>query len=143
MATRDSDSNLPELVIYQSTGDWAALYVDGYLESVDDRQTLEQSALSILGVRTVSSDDFLQGGNSREDVAYSLSEIEEYRQLRESREAEPQILEREADGFEEQSRIFEERAALLRQAAAQSRAAGKLSSEALKLVGDLRKSLDR
>ena len=136
-----SDSSKPELVIYLSTGSWAALYADGYLEHRGDRESLEREALRMLGVRTVVSDDFLQGSDSPEEMARTLDEIEEYRLLRESGEAEPQLLERYAEELEEEAGILAERARLIWEEARLSRAQGSPTAEAQRLMRELQGSL--
>jgi len=141
MATSNRSSTEPELVIYQSTGSWAALYADGSLEHTGDRQSIERSALRRLGIRTVVSDDFLLGSDDPGDIAKSLVEIREYQILRESGEAEPQFLERYAERLEEEAAIIAERARLVWEEARLSRAQGTPTEEAQRLMRVLKGSL--
>lgn len=129
------------LVIYSGDDDWSALYVDGSLEEVGDHYMVIDAALGILGVERVASNDFLRGGDSREDVASSLDEIEEYRELKARGEAEPQLLEAYAEDLYEESAILQRRASILREAAEKSRLAGEPTAEARKLMEDLKGSL--
>jgi len=141
MAISDHSSTEPELVIYQSTGSWAALYAYGSLERMGDRQSIERAALQRFGVRTVVSDDFLLGSDDAGDMAKSLAEIREYRLLRESGEAEPLLLERYAEELEEEAAIIAERARLVWEEARLSRAQGAPTAEAQRLMRTLKGSL--
>ena len=65
-----------EIVVYESSEDWSALYHRGELVEVGDHYLVNDKLLQMLGVQTIQSDDFLRGGNSREDVAPDLGAIE-------------------------------------------------------------------
>lgn len=67
-----------KLVRYSGSEDWSALYIDGQLDTVADHYLVDERISELLGVETVSSDDFMRGGNYREDVAKTLDEIEDY-----------------------------------------------------------------
>lgn len=129
------------VVVYRGTESFSAIYIDGILEDAGDDSLVQETLEHVLGIRTVRSDDFLQGGQSREDVASSLAEIEEYQELKRRGEAEPQLLERYADELEEESAILEGRARILREEAEKSREAGAPTEEALRLMEQLKGSL--
>ena len=78
-----------EIVVYEGSEDWSALYHRGKLVEVGDHYWVNEKLLQILGVQTIQSDDFLRGGNSREDVAPDLGAIEDWL-------AEPNVEEAEA-----------------------------------------------
>ncbi len=71
-----------KLVRYTGDDDWSALYVDGKLEVAGDHYNIEDAISDIVGVEEIHSEDFLQGGNSYDDVAKSLDEIHAYQEKR-------------------------------------------------------------
>jgi hypothetical protein len=103
---------------YPYDSDWAALYVDGRLETIGDSYVAEGRALALLGVKRVYSDgpggdgdDCLRGGNGREGAAQTLGELEVFRAERVERQraaalkrAQAEELRREADQLDPQGR---------------------------------------
>lgn len=77
---------MPELEIH-SSGDWAALYVDGRLDQVGDAHNAIERALEIAGVKCVDDDAFMRGQQHRNGVAPTLADIEAYRTARAGRQA--------------------------------------------------------
>lgn len=75
-----------ELIRYQGSDDWSALYIDGKLDRVGDHYLVDERISEIAGVMNVYSDDFLRGGDSRDDVAETTEQINEYGALRAERE---------------------------------------------------------
>ena len=69
---------MPNLVRFAGSDDWSALYVDGHLDRVGDHYLIDDRIAELAGVQSVSSDAFLRGGNSREDVAKTLEDITVY-----------------------------------------------------------------
>ena len=72
-------------VRYSGSSDWSALYVDGKLDKVGDHYYVDERIAELLGVETVDSDDFMMGGNYREDAAQTLEELEAYTRAREGK----------------------------------------------------------
>lgn len=70
--------NPKEIVVYESSEDWSALYYRGKLVEVGDHYWVNEKLLQMLGIQTIQSDDFLRGGNGREDVAPDLVAIEDW-----------------------------------------------------------------
>lgn len=66
------------LIRYTGPNDWSALYVDGELEIVGDHTQVDERIFEICNVEVRISDDFLMGGNSRNDVAQNMEELETY-----------------------------------------------------------------
>lgn len=66
--------------VYYSGESWGALYQNGELVRYGDHYYLGEYFLSYLGVEEIMSEDFLRGGNTKEDVAKTLEEIDEWRQ---------------------------------------------------------------
>lgn len=67
-----------QLVRYEGTGEWSALYVDGKLDKVGDHYLIEERISELAGVTCIQSDDFLRGGDTREDVAPTLEALEQH-----------------------------------------------------------------
>lgn len=86
--------------LYEGSEDWAALYVEGKLVEIGDRYVVQETLLDLLGVESFSSDDFLRGGDSREDAAQTLEEIDTYRNLRAQVELDAHLLDVQARKFE-------------------------------------------
>jgi polysaccharide deacetylase 2 family uncharacterized protein YibQ len=90
-----------QLTHYSGSSEWSALYVDGKLDRVGDHYTVDERISDLTGVTVVSSDDFLRGGNSREDVAQTLEDIETY-----AKSADATAAEAKAEGLREQARAL-------------------------------------
>lgn len=88
-----------DFVLYQGSQEWSAVYHDGGLVSAGDHAVVIEKLLALLQVAVISSDDFLQGGDSHASVAQSLDELQEYRRAREELEHEASELERQADAL--------------------------------------------
>lgn len=84
------------VVRYTGTGEWSAVYLDGELQAVGDHYVVDDWIEGHFGIESESSDDFMRGGEDREDVAQTLSAIERHRSVREHNEAEAQRLRDEA-----------------------------------------------
>ena len=69
---------MPTMVLYQGSGEWSALYVDGILDRVGDHYLADERIAELAGVEVIQSDAFLRGGESRSDVAATLFEISQY-----------------------------------------------------------------
>lgn len=69
---------MSELVRYSGSNEWSALYVDGELDRVGDHYLIDERIADIAGVHNHYSNDFMRGGQSREDVAKTLVEINQY-----------------------------------------------------------------
>lgn len=67
---------MEEYVVYESAEDWSALYVNGKLDRVADHYLIDERLRELCSVTTIQSESFLKGGNTYEDVARSLEEIE-------------------------------------------------------------------
>lgn len=94
-----------EIVVYEGSDDWSALYVRGELLEVGDHYWVQEKLLQVLGIETIQSDDFLRGGNERSDVAQTLDELEEYRGGQLAREAASRVAEAEAKVAEAQREL--------------------------------------
>lgn len=71
-----------KLTIIRGSGDWSALYVDGKLDRVGDHYWVDERAFDLAGVEEIQSDDFLQGGDSRDSTARTLEEMSLYGEAR-------------------------------------------------------------
>ena len=67
-----------DLVIYTGSGEWSALYRNGKLERVGDHYWVEERAFFLAGVPVIQSDDFLMGGDGRDDVAQTVDDLRRY-----------------------------------------------------------------
>ena len=77
--------------------EWAALYRDGQLVRVGDTYRTDEEAFKLLGVEIVQDDAFMRGQNSRDGVAQTLDQVDEYRWARENKQAEAERLRKEAE----------------------------------------------
>jgi hypothetical protein len=73
------------LLLARGSGEWSALYKDGKLERVGDHYVVDEYLYELFDVEVEQTDDFMRGGEHREDVAKSLGELQEYRSQREDR----------------------------------------------------------
>lgn len=64
--------------------EWAALYKDGQLVRVGDTYRTEEEAFTLLGVKLVQDDAFMRGQNSRDGVAQTTDQVDEYRWARDN-----------------------------------------------------------
>lgn len=78
---------IPHLFVCDGDSEWSALYVDGRLERVGDHYLIDERIRELTGVVTLRTDDFLRGGNSRQDVAETAAQVQVYRTQRQTREA--------------------------------------------------------
>lgn len=72
------EEEMSEIVVYEGSEDWSALYIAGKLDMVADHYLVDERLREHFGVTTIQSDDFLQGGSQRGDVAKTLAEAEAY-----------------------------------------------------------------
>lgn len=84
--------------------EWAALYVDGQLITVGDAYNTEEQALNLLGVKTIQDEAFMCGGNSRENVAKTLEEVEDFKNKREELKQKAETLRKQAALLEEEAK---------------------------------------
>lgn len=77
---------MTDLLIMRGSNEWSALYIDGKLEHIGDHYVVEELAMEKAGVVIECSDDFLFGGDTRDDAAKTLTEVEVYRAARLERE---------------------------------------------------------
>jgi hypothetical protein len=94
--------------IVQGTDDWSALYVDGKLEAVGDHYVIQEKLLDLLEISWEQSNDFLQGGNYRQDVAETYDELLTYRAQRQNREARASALREKAQELIRQAAALED-----------------------------------
>lgn len=86
---------MPELEIHYCGEEWAALFVDGKLDTLGDSYLAEEKALCLLGVKTVGGPDgldVLRGGDGRSvdgspSPAITLDEVAAYRAERVRRQS--------------------------------------------------------
>lgn len=88
-------TDTPKLEIHYAD-QWAALYVNGRLDRVGDSYLAEERAFELCGVKTVQDDAFMRGQTTREGVAQTIDEVNEYRQQRDHARAEAARLREEA-----------------------------------------------
>lgn len=86
-----------DLVIYQGSGEWSALYNGGELVIVGDHYLIEEKVQELLGIEVRQSDDFMRGGNHREDVAPTLPDLYAYGNERRKLNDEAATLEERAE----------------------------------------------
>jgi len=99
-----------DIALYRGGEDWSALYVKGKLEEVGDHYWVEDKLHEVLGITVLSSDDFMRGGDQREDVAQTLDDIEAYRERREEAEAQADDLLLQAAQLEQRAREIRKQA---------------------------------
>ncbi len=102
-----------DIALFRGEEDWSALYVGGKLEEVGDHYWVQEKLLELIGIDEIVSDDFLLGGNAREDVARTVHEIHEYRRAQDALaadEAAKAALLAEADELEARARSLREAA---------------------------------
>jgi hypothetical protein len=66
------------LTRYTGSNEWSALYVDGKLDIVGDHYLIDDRIMVLTGVEEIPSEDFMRGGNSRQDVAPTLDALATY-----------------------------------------------------------------
>lgn len=71
-------ANEKKIEIHYTTGDWAALYVDGKLETQGHEDSVHENVLSLLGVEQVYDAAFMRGDLSGKKTAKTTAEIAEY-----------------------------------------------------------------
>lgn len=92
-----------DIRVYRGSGEWSALYVNGALERVGDHYTIDERVYEMLDVHVEQSDDFMQGGDYREDVAKTLDELEHYTAVREGLQARASELREQAAALQRQA----------------------------------------
>jgi guanyl-specific ribonuclease Sa len=88
--------DVSEYVIYQGTGEWSALYVDGKLERVGDHYLIDERLQELVGVSVVSSDDFMRGQDEAAFVAPTVADVETYKAAREREQQRADALRQQA-----------------------------------------------
>lgn len=91
------------------SGEWAALYVDGKLETVGDSHNAEEQAMALAGIVTVHDSAFMRGQKYREGVAKTLEEVTEFRDKRDRVLAEAARLRLQAAELEALAKELESR----------------------------------
>ena len=81
----------------------AALYVDGKLDQGGDAYHAEEKALDLAGVKPVHDSAFMRGQTLAGGVAPTLTHVEAYRRVRDSRAATAEALRRQAAELTEQA----------------------------------------
>lgn len=97
-------SETKKVVIYDGSDEWSAVYLDGELQRVGDSYLADEWVREHFGVETIQSDDFLRGGDKRDDVAPTLAALKEWTDDRDARK-------RWADELREQAADLVARAA--------------------------------
>ncbi len=83
--------NQKDYTLYEGSEDWSALYEDGELIEVGDHYWVQEKLLQLLGIEVIQSDDFIRGGDQREDVAQNLTAIAEWRRAKSVAEAQARM----------------------------------------------------
>lgn len=86
-----------KLVRYAGDADYSALYLDGVLDTFDTHEVVDQRIAELVNVETYNSNYFLLGGVSKEDVAATTAEIDQYAADKHELEREAADLRRRAD----------------------------------------------
>lgn len=84
--------------------EWAAVYLDGQLQTVGDAYLADEWVREHFGVITVQDDAFMRGQDQRSGVAKTLEEVRAYQDARDTRRA------RAAELREEAARLLREAA---------------------------------
>lgn len=91
---------MPKLEIhYDPNSNWAALYVDGQMETVGDAYVAEEHAFDLAGVAIVRDDAFLRGQDTRDGAAQTLDEVTAYRRQRDAARSEAELLRQQAQAL--------------------------------------------
>jgi hypothetical protein len=86
-----------KLVRYTGDADYSALYVDGVLDTFDTHAVVKERIAQLVNVEEYNSNYFLLGGDSKEDVAGTTAEIDQYAADKHELEREAADLRRRAD----------------------------------------------
>jgi predicted trehalose synthase len=99
----------PKTVLYEGTGEWSALYVDGKLDTVGDHYLAAERINELFGVVVIQSDDFLLGNPnaSRQDVAQTMDRVAHYNKSRADRQTQAAALREQAEALLEQAAELE------------------------------------
>lgn len=76
-----------DMQIHVTSGDWAAIYVDGKFEDQGHESTIYEKALSLFNVEFVYDPAFMRGDSSGRSTAKTTEDIEEYKRTRDERRA--------------------------------------------------------
>jgi hypothetical protein len=74
-------AGIPDIEIHEAS-DWAALYVNGVLDTVGEEYVAREALDALLGITVIQDDAFFRGGTSRNGVAPTLTDVATYRQER-------------------------------------------------------------
>ena len=86
--------------------EWAALYVDGKLDTVGDSYLIDDRIIELTGVDDREG-NFLLGGNTRDDCAQTIDQIEVYEAERDIQIAKAARLREEAEKLIEEAKRLE------------------------------------
>lgn len=67
-----------KVTIYEGPGEWSAVYLGDALQRVGDHYLADEWVRVHFGVETIQSDDFMRGGDTRDDVAPTLTDLHAY-----------------------------------------------------------------
>lgn len=98
---------MPHYIVYQGSEDWSALYKDGSLLTVGDHYLIDEKIRQEFDIETIQSDDFMQGGGYRDDVAKTIDALHQYRDRRLANEEEARLLRERAAALIEQAKALE------------------------------------
>jgi hypothetical protein len=92
-----------QVVLYQGSGEWSALYVAGQLVQYGDHYLSEEAIQTFYEVETRHSDDFMRGGDGHENVLRTLEEVEKNTIDRLGREERAAALRAQADQLRDEA----------------------------------------
>lgn len=88
-----------EYKIYQGSGEWSALYINGRLDYAGDHSNVEERIHELFEIEVECSDSFMLGNRNakRDDVAKTEAAIEAYDNMREGAQRRLEELQRESE----------------------------------------------
>lgn len=95
---------MSDVTVYEGSNEWSAVYVDGALVRVGDHYLADEWIREHFQVKTVQSNDFMMGGEGRDDVAKTLKELEGFANDRLHRELKAAELRARAAALEDEAR---------------------------------------
>lgn len=97
-----------KVTIYEGSGEWSAVYLGDTLQEVGDHYLADDWVRQHFGVETIPSDDFMRGGDDRESVAPTLTDLHAYAEDLRARKARADELRAQAASLIEQAKQVEE-----------------------------------
>lgn len=97
---------MSDLVVYEGSDEWSALYQKGKLVLVGDHYLVDEWLKSHFQVEVRQSNDFMQGGTLRETVARTLQEAEEFGTSHEEALKKAKALEEKAQHLLTEANVF-------------------------------------